>query len=247
LCFVLVLLLLLAGCSPAETGDEVALPGADAREVDEADPERDAMAAIFELGAADAPDHAAVIAAADEFLDSYPESRSKAFVMRVALRASAQLNPESPTLLDRAQQYIEAYSERSSTAMAYHFAAMALLDADAQLDPVLAKAGLAHFEKNQCNSCHPAGGVDPSNPDKSNWGPDLALAAARLKAQWIRDWLKEPASIQPGTKMPTYFGETTDGEFAAFEDGWEKTIREIQHYLRHMESMSSGGPVSKGE
>jgi cytochrome c551/c552 len=106
--------------------------------------------------------------------------------------------------------------------------------------------GVALFEKNQCNSCHPAGGVNPSNPDPSNWGPDLALTAARLKTTWVSDWLKDPQALQPGTKMPTFFGERVDGEYNAFVDDWKEQIRGMQHYLRHMEAAESNDAVSMG-
>jgi mono/diheme cytochrome c family protein len=119
-------------------------------------------------------------------------------------------------------------------------------ETDKQPDGALLAEGHALFEKNQCNSCHPAGGVNPSNPDSSNWGPDLELAAKRLKSQWVADWLKDPQALQPGTKMPTFFGERKDGKFKPFVDDWEEQIRGLQHYLRHMESVQKDGAVSMG-
>jgi cbb3-type cytochrome oxidase cytochrome c subunit/predicted nucleic acid-binding Zn-ribbon protein len=123
------------------------------------------------------------------------------------------------------------------------------VDDDAEFDPELFAKGAERFEVLQCNSCHPAGGVDPSNPDKSNWGPDLALSAERLKGEWVHDWLKEPQLIQPRTKMPNFFGtwDFDENEYAPDVDDWEDAIREIRHYVRHLERAMDGGPVSKGE
>jgi mono/diheme cytochrome c family protein len=115
------------------------------------------------------------------------------------------------------------------------------IDPDPQPDGELLAAGQERFESLQCNSCHPAGGVNPSNPDPANWGPDLAMADERLHFDWIGEWLRDPPSLQPGTKMPSFFGETLDGEYNAFTDDWEQAIRELQHYLWHMELAEDDG------
>jgi cytochrome c2 len=108
----------------------------------------------------------------------------------------------------------------------------------------LLDAGQKRFAALQCNSCHPAGGKNPSNPDKSNWGPDLAAAAERLKGPWIAEWLKDPQALQPATKMPSFFGERKDGQYKSFVDDWEQQIKELQHYLRHMDQAPPAEPVS---
>ncbi|MFA5060069.1 MAG: c-type cytochrome [Candidatus Omnitrophota bacterium] len=68
------------------------------------------------------------------------------------------------------------------------------------------KAAEILFSKNyfDCTSCHIVGDKMPSGtPDK--WAPDFALAKTRLKPEWIAQWIKDPQSLLPGTKMPTYF------------------------------------------
>jgi cbb3-type cytochrome oxidase cytochrome c subunit len=48
------------------------------------------------------------------------------------------------------------------------------------------------------------GGVNPTGtPD--NWAPDLAMAADRLRYEWLQDWIINPQAIFPGTKMPQYW------------------------------------------
>jgi len=118
-------------------------------------------------------------------------------------------------------------------------------DKDALVDDALLARGQELFNKNQCNSCHPAGTQVPSNPDMSNWGPDLSLAAARLKGAWVHDWLKDPQASQPGTKMPSFYGELKDGEYKAFVKDWAENVRALQHYVRHM-AQASAKPVTKG-
>lgn len=43
----------------------------------------------------------------------------------------------------------------------------------------------------------------PTGPVYS--APNLSLTAWRLQRQWVDHWLQEPATIQPGTKMPQWF------------------------------------------
>jgi cbb3-type cytochrome oxidase cytochrome c subunit len=146
------------------------------------------------------------------------------------------------------------FNEAESQALARWFAAQAdqpwpfQSDKDVVLDQELLDRGQEIFAKNQCNSCHPAGGKDPPNPDKANWGPDLALAKARLKGDWISEWLKAPPSFQPGTKMPSYFGEWKDNEYDVFVKDWEDQVRALRHFLKHMdEAAPEEKPVSMGE
>ena len=55
-----------------------------------------------------------------------------------------------------------------------------------------------------CGSCHIIGEKMPSGtPEK--WAPDFALAFKRLKPEWIKQWIKNPQALSPGTKMPTFF------------------------------------------
>ena len=144
------------------------------------------------------------------------------------------------------------FTPEQSQALTRWFAARAgqpwpfTVDPDPAVHEDLLAGGQKRFAELQCNSCHPAGGKNPSNPDKSNWGPDLAMAAQRLKGPWIAEWLKDPQALQPGTKMPSFFGERKDGAFKPFMDDWEIKVRELQHYLRHMDQAPPAEPVSMG-
>jgi cytochrome c2 len=52
-----------------------------------------------------------------------------------------------------------------------------------------------------CITCHDVRG----NPATGLRGPDLALAQRRLRPEYLRRWLEDPAAVQPGTRMPSYF------------------------------------------
>ena len=62
-------------------------------------------------------------------------------------------------------------------------------------------AGAKLHEMGQCNSCHFYGEEFPTG-DAPTWAPNLALTKERLNADWVTEWLKNPAEIMPGTKMP---------------------------------------------
>ncbi len=55
-----------------------------------------------------------------------------------------------------------------------------------------------------CTHCHIVGNKLPAGtPD--NWAPNFALAAKRLKPEWIVKWITNPQDFLSGTKMPTYY------------------------------------------
>ncbi len=56
----------------------------------------------------------------------------------------------------------------------------------------------------QCFRCHVQGSVNPPGTE-DNWAPDLALAADRLRFEWVQEWIADPQTIFPGTKMPQYW------------------------------------------
>ncbi|MCS5703030.1 MAG: c-type cytochrome, partial [Acidobacteria bacterium] len=65
----------------------------------------------------------------------------------------------------------------------------------------------------QCFRCHVQDGVPPVGQAPDQWAPDLALAAQRLRYEWIQDWIADPQSIFPGTKMPQYWQELDTPSF----------------------------------
>ena len=60
------------------------------------------------------------------------------------------------------------------------------------------------FEANQCSLCHQVGDLIPAR-DAADLAPDLGLAYERLRPQWVLDWILDPQSIAPGTRMPANF------------------------------------------
>ncbi len=80
---------------------------------------------------------------------------------------------------------------------------------------LLAAKRLFESKDVNCILCHVKGEKMPEG-DPTGWAPDLMLAKRRLKPDWIKRWLLDPQSIQPGTKMPKFFRE---GEFQDYIPG----------------------------
>ncbi len=58
-----------------------------------------------------------------------------------------------------------------------------------------------------CFQCHYRMGQPPP-ADPIAWAPDLNLARERLREDWVRDWVNNPALLYPGTSMPSNFAST---------------------------------------
>lgn len=72
------------------------------------------------------------------------------------------------------------------------------------LEPKRVAVGKSLFTDLQCLSCHYTGTI-PEGKEPGDLAPNLALANKRLKPEWIAAWIGRPDSIQPGTKMPSFF------------------------------------------
>jgi cytochrome c2 len=55
-----------------------------------------------------------------------------------------------------------------------------------------------------CTKCHIVGTKMPGGSPE-NWAPNFEIAGKRLKLNWLRDWIKNPQDLLPGTKMPTFY------------------------------------------
>ena len=43
--------------------------------------------------------------------------------------------------------------------------------------------------------------------------PNLILAKERLRPEWMLEWMIDPQTVQPGTKMPNFFSFNEDDDF----------------------------------
>ena len=74
-----------------------------------------------------------------------------------------------------------------------------------------AKFGKQMFNAYQCAKCH-ATREDQELTDEIV-APNLILAKDRLRPEWMVQWLIDPQSLQPGTKMPNFFTFNEDDDY----------------------------------
>ena len=74
-------------------------------------------------------------------------------------------------------------------------------------------------------------GAIPKDQPTSNLAPDLRMAPDRLQPDWILDWLKNPAAILPGTRMPAFWPDYPKSPYPQIGGDAEAQIRAIRDYL----------------
>jgi cbb3-type cytochrome oxidase cytochrome c subunit len=98
----------------------------------------------------------------------------------------------------------------------------------------------ALFELLKCQQCHVLGTI-PKDPPTSNLAPDLRMASERLQPDWILAWLKNPAIILPGTRMPSFWPDYPKSYYPQFGGSGEAQILAIRDHLLTLR----GGPSPK--
>jgi cytochrome c2 len=70
----------------------------------------------------------------------------------------------------------------------------------------------------QCASCHPtssSAAQAASGSLASSLAPSLLLAHDRLRYDWVPEWIEDPQSWVPGTRMPNFFSKDEQGEIVS--------------------------------
>lgn len=95
---------------------------------------------------------------------------------------------------------------------------------------VTAAAGKELFELLKCQQCHVLGAI-PRDQPTSNLAPDLRLAHERLQPDWILAWLRNPADILPGTRMPTFWPDYPKSFYPALGADGAAQVRAIREHV----------------
>jgi cytochrome c2 len=101
-------------------------------------------------------------------------------------------------------------------------------------------AGKALFEKLQCQKCHVLGAI-PKDQPTANLAPDLRMVYDRLNPDWLKPWLKDPASFLPGTRMTQFW---PDYPKSPYPDMGGNADAQMQAVINHLLSLR-GGPSPK--
>jgi cytochrome c2 len=129
------------------------------------------------------------------------------------------------------------FSEEDLNAITRYFAAQDKVaypyEPATHSDAATIAAGRDLFEKWQCAKCHIVGGKLPTQDDKANFAPELYNVPQRLRAGWLAQWLADPGSIAPGTRMPSNFPvDPKDNAYPEILGGdQQKQIEAVRAYL----------------
>jgi mono/diheme cytochrome c family protein/predicted nucleic acid-binding Zn-ribbon protein len=96
------------------------------------------------------------------------------------------------------------------------------------------------FELLRCQQCHVLGEI-PRDQPTSNLAPDLRMASDRLQPNWIADWLRDPARIVPGTRMPAFWPDHPKSYYPQFGGDAEAQIQAVTEHLLTLR----GGPTPR--
>ena len=101
-----------------------------------------------------------------------------------------------------------------------------------QPDPKYVSVGKQLFSDLQCLSCHYTGKI-PEGKGPADLAPNLAMASGRLKPEWIAEWIAKPDSIQPGTRMPSFYPELKEPSPYSQDFGGDakEQIKAIREYV----------------
>lgn len=104
-------------------------------------------------------------------------------------------------------------------------------------EPGERKAAIALFNDYACTSCH-AGGFTRDE----ELAPNLYHAKKRLRASWIKKWLKNPYSILPYTNMPAFWedGESQNEEILGGDP--DRQINALTKYILEIGKDDFPGP-----
>ncbi len=98
-------------------------------------------------------------------------------------------------------------------------------------------AGEKLHEFGACNNCHFYGDEFPKQA-ASTWAPNLALTKERLNPDWVKEWLRNPQEIMPGTKMPAVYLPTED--ILSVENADDTWGRELVELSGNQDAMLDG-------
>jgi mono/diheme cytochrome c family protein len=106
-------------------------------------------------------------------------------------------------------------------------------------------AGKELFDLLKCQQCHVLGSV-PKDQPTANLAPDLRMTPDRLQPDWILDWLKNPAAILPGTRMPAFWPDYPKSYYPQFGGSAEAQIQAIRNHLMTLRGGPSPRTQSQG-
>jgi mono/diheme cytochrome c family protein len=149
------------------------------------------------------------------------------------------------------------FTDEESDALVRYFKKIAgvntlLEETPVRLNPEMIAAGKALMgpDNFQCASCHIINGVRPA-AGPTVWAPDLAYGHGRLRPQFINKWVRDPAKLSPGIRMPGYYPEGGQGPAGILGGDVEKQVEAIVDYIMYLggygNAVTEGGSANTTE
>jgi len=107
--------------------------------------------------------------------------------------------PTFPLTDAKATTVVQSFSARANVPYPYITAKVPELPPKA-----LAEAKAMVDDQLKCFKCHTAG-APSADQDPASLAPNLELAKRRLRPDWVEAWIRNPQSLQEGTRMPNFF------------------------------------------
>jgi cytochrome c2 len=107
--------------------------------------------------------------------------------------------PTFPMSDERATTVVRYFSAKANVPYPY---VSARIPPMSPKDAAEAKAMV--YDQLKCFKCHTAG-APGAEQDPASLAPNLELAKHRLRPDWVEAWIKNPQSLQEGTRMPNFF------------------------------------------
>jgi mono/diheme cytochrome c family protein len=129
------------------------------------------------------------------------------------------------------------FNEQQAASIERYFSALDKVDypfinTEIPTDAETLKVGAELFTKLQCQSCHPTSNAIPPGKSPEDLAPNLQLANARLRPDWVLQWLADPQKIFPGTRMPSFFAAGQPNPFPEILGGdSKKQIKAVRDHL----------------
>ncbi len=147
--------------------------------------------------------------------------------------------PTFPLTDPKATTLVQSFSARANVPYPYITAKVA------ELQPkVLAEAKAMVDDQLKCFKCHTAG-LPSADQDPASLAPNLELAKRRLRPDWVEAWIRNPQSLQEGTRMPNFF--TPDNLSTVmypkyFGGSQERQIQVLRDYMMTLPDAGAGKP-----
>jgi mono/diheme cytochrome c family protein len=164
------------------------------------------------------------------------------FIGGAPFKVRADLHPKGGWWVTARMPAFKSRAKLLAEAMAMQQGYAPKTPVEGPIDQEAAQIGHKMIGKDNGLSCLPCHGVNdlPALDVFESEGINLGLTSARLLKPYFFRWLRNPAAIDPQTKMPAYFEDGKSALTDYYDGDGEKQINALYQYIRAGENMVTG-------